>query len=178
MRDAPDDLPEWAAAVAQRLAFFARGQPRRRAAMRALARTLAALRRRCVEPGGAERVLAEFLEACLVLVTAAVAVRPDLAGLRLGLAGLCALARAELVGGKDDRPLLAAEAPLRDLPGAAGAAAGVPGRAVFLAAVAGLPEEAGPAAVMLVNDLAATGWDLPGAALEVAAGLRRLAPAG
>ena len=51
----------------------------------------------------------------------------------------------------------------------------VPGRAVFLAAMAAqMPSEAQAAAAMLVNDLATLGRDLPRAALEAAAGLRVL----
>lgn len=47
----------------------------------------------------------------------------------------------------------------------------VPGRVIWLAAMAArVPDQEGPAAVMLVNDLAAVGQDLPLRAFRKAAG--------
>jgi hypothetical protein len=69
----------------------------------------------------------------------------------------------------DDRPLLAAADDALPWPIAA-----LPGRVVFLAAMAEhMPDEAPAAAAMLVNDLATLGFDLPRLALEAAAGQPR-----
>ncbi len=55
----------------------------------------------------------------------------------------------------------------------------VPGRVVFLAAMAAqMPEEEGAAAVMLVNDLAAVDPDLPLRALQAALGTDGANPPG
>jgi hypothetical protein len=161
------EAPAWAEAVASRLAFFARGRPGARRERRALRRLLRDLRRRAAAPGGPEAALAAFCGACLALAEAAVAARPDLAGFRAAFAHLCGLARAELASACDDRPLLAAVAALPDpVPWPA---AQVPGRVVFLAAMAAqVPDAEAEAAVMLVNDLVALGRDLPGAALAAA----------
>ena len=97
----------------------------------------AALRRRVP-------ALRAYLHACLDQLAAAA---PE-------LAGLCAVARAAVEGDADDRPVNAAAAAMP------GFAAMVPGRVVWLAAMAGSAEEAG-AAAMLANDLAAVGGDLP-----------------
>jgi hypothetical protein len=180
MRDPFEDLPGWAAATAWRLDFFARGRPGARRRRRALRQVLRALRPRLAEPGGADAALAAFCEACVALAEAGAAARPDLAPFRPVLARLCALARAELAAGKDDRPLLAALDALQAQPIAVPwPVAQLPGRVVFLACmVEQLPAEQAGAAAMLVNDLATLGLDLPRLALEVAAGLRRLDPPG
>jgi hypothetical protein len=172
MRDPFDDLPPWVAAVAWRLDFFARGKPDARRRRRALRQILRALRPRLAAPGGEAAALADFCEATLVLAEAGVAARPDLHAARSALARLCALARAELAGGKDDRPLLAAAEAAQDtLPWPVAA---LPGRAVFLASMAQhVPDEAPAAASMLVNDLATLGLDLPRLALEAASGQPR-----
>ena len=124
----------WAGAVAARLAFWGQDVPAEAPA------------------------LLPFLHACLDLLEQAGA-----HGLPPGaLADLCALARAAIGGDADDRPVNAASAALRGLPGPAGWAASVPGRVVFLAAmVAQLPEEQGGAAAMLVNDMAAVDAAMP-----------------
>jgi hypothetical protein len=90
------------------------------------------------------------------------------------VARLCALARAEIAGSKDDRPLLAASEALQAAqPGMPWPLAALPGRAVFLACMAQhVPAEAPAAAAMLANDLATLGLDLPRLALEEAAALR------
>lgn len=166
-------LPAWAAVVVARLEFLARGRAGARRDRRALRRCLRALRARLAEPGGAEAALADFCAACVSLAAAGVAARPDLVGFGPAFARLRALAEVELAGGCDDRPLLRAVEALGAVPDAAFWAAQVLGRAVFLAAVArDAPEVEGEAASMLVNDLAALGRDLPGAALAVASGLR------
>jgi hypothetical protein len=175
MRDPFEDLPRWAAAVAARLEFFAGGTPGARRRRCALRRTLAALRPRLAAPDGTGAAFGAFCEACLALAESALAARRDLAPFRPVFAHLCALARAELAGGADDRPLLAAARGLESLHQPLPWAAAIPGRVVFLAAmVARMPSEEAAAATMLVNDLAALGCDLPGAALEVAAGRRLL----
>lgn len=108
-------------------------------------------------PAGVPALL-PFLHACLDLLAQA-----PVPGLPPAvLAGLCALARQAIDGDADDRPVNAAAAAWRELPGAAGWAASVPGRVVFLAAmVAQLPEEQAGAAAMLVNDLAAVDAAMP-----------------
>jgi hypothetical protein len=130
---------------------------------------LRALRPRLAEPGGADAALAAFCEACVALAEAGAAARPDLAPFRPVIARLCALARAELAAGKDDRPLLAALDALQAQPIAVPwPVAQLPGRVVFLACmVEQLPAEQAGAAAMLVNDLATLGLDLPRVALVV-----------
>lgn len=127
-------MPQWAEAVAARLAFWGQDVPAEAPA------------------------LLPFLHACLDLLEQAA-----VPGLPPGaLAELCALARAAIGGDADDRPVNAASASLRTLPGPAGWAASVPGRVVFLAAmVAQRPEEQGGAAAMLVNDMAAVEAAMP-----------------
>lgn len=127
-------MPPWAGAIAARLAFWGQEVP--------------------AEPPP----LLPFLHACLDQLEQAAA-----RGLPPGaLAGLCTLARAAIDGDADDRPVNAASAELRTLPGPAGWAASVPGRVVFLAAmVAQMPEEQGGAAAMLVNDMAALDPAMP-----------------
>ncbi len=105
--------------------------------------------------------LRDWLNACLDQVEAVAA----------EVAPLCALARAAIDGDGDDRAVNAAAA------GMAGFAAQVPGRAVWLAAVAaGLPEEEGAAAARLADDLAAVGVELPlrAWAAALAAGSREI----
>ncbi|BDG75144.1 hypothetical protein [Roseomonas fluvialis] len=171
MHDRFAGLPGWAAAVAWRLDFFARGRPRARHRRRALRRTLQALRARSATPDDEARALAAFCNACLGLAQAGVAARPDLMVFAPAVARLCTLARDEIAGSRDDRPLMVAlEALLAaqpDMPWPLGA---LPGRAVFLANMAQhVPAEAPAAAAMLVNDLATLGADLPRLALEAAA---------
>jgi hypothetical protein len=130
-------MEEWAAAVASRLAFFGQSVPAGTPALR------------------------PFLLACLDLLEQAAA-RPRLAPLGDVLPGLCALARTAIAGDCDDRAVNAAAAAARELPGVCSAAASVPGRAVWLAAMAAqVPDEQGAAAVMLVNDLAAVDAGFP-----------------
>lgn len=129
-------MEDWAAAVASRLSFFGH-----------------------MVPAG-DPALLPFLRATLDLVEQA-ALRPDLAPVRTALPGLCALARQAIDGPCDDRLVNAASAALRALPGPAGWAASVPGRVVWLAAMAQVPEEQGGAAVRLANDLAAVDEKLP-----------------
>ena len=139
-----EDVPRWAAAVATRLAFLARRH-----------------RSRVPLPGRATP-LRPFLVACLDLWEHAVAARPELAALRAEAGILAGMARAAIDDDPDDRPINARTADLMGLPGVAGFAARVPGRVVWLAAMAAsLPEEEGAAAVMLVNDLASIDLDLP-----------------
>ncbi|CAH0144844.1 hypothetical protein [Roseomonas sp. CECT 9278] len=165
-----DTLPGWAAAVACRLEFFARGQPRARQRRRALRRALRALRQHLAVVGDGA-ALAAFCHAALRLAEAGLAARPDLAAHRPGFGGLCALARAELAAGRDDRALVAAAQAAAALPVAMPwPLAALPGRVVFLASVADtLPDEAPAAAAMLANDLATLGHDLPCLALAAAA---------
>ncbi len=130
-------MAEWAEAVASRLEFFGQAVP------------------------AGTPALGPFLLACLDLLEQAAA-RPRLAPVRAVLPGLCALARTAIAGDCDDRPVNAAAAAARELPGVCSAAASVPGRAVWLAAmVAQVPDEQGAAAVMLVNDLAAVDAGFP-----------------
>ena len=134
-------MAPWAEAIAARLAFWGQDVPADAPA------------------------LLPFLHACLDLLEQAA---PP--GLFPGaLQALCALARAAIAGNADDRPVNAAAASLRTLPGAAGWAASVPGRVVFLAAmVAHLPEEQAGAAVQLVNDMAAVDEAMPRLAWQAA----------
>ena len=139
-----EDVPRWAAAVAARLEFL----PRRR--------------RSRVPVAGHTTRLRPFLTACLDLWQQAVATRPELAELRGEAGKLYDLARAALDGDLDDRAINTLAAGLMGLPGVAGFAARVPGRVVWLAAMAAsLPEEEGAAAAMLVDDLATIDPKLP-----------------
>jgi len=164
-------LPPWATSVAVRLAFFARQRGGTAADDRQLLETLDALRRRTAEPAGDDRALRHFLDACLALLADTAATHPALGAIRDDLAALTCLARTAIEGDCDDRPLLERERALEELPGAvAFAASRVPGRVVWLAAMAAqVPDEEGAAAAMLVNDLAAVGADLPLRALQAAA---------
>lgn len=167
--DASGALPAWAASVTGRLAFFARNHRGRPAADHALMTTLAALHQRTASPADNSRVLQRFLRACLTLFAEAAGARPDLAGFRNELEALCDLARQALDNDCDDRPVNARAREFDDLPGAMCWVAHVPGRVVWLAAMAAqVPEEEGAAAVMLVNDLAAVDPDLPPRALQAA----------
>ena len=161
----PDDndpdagLPDWAAAIATRLRFFARS----RAERAALAPALALLR------GGIP--LPRFLAACLATFEETVATKPGLAPARTELLTLCAMARDAVATGCDDRAVIARAAPLMNQPLPIGVAAYVPGRVVWLGAMAALvPSEEAGAATMLVNDLAAVDPALPYRALRRAAG--------
>ncbi len=169
MRDPFQDLPAWAAAIAVRVDFFARGRPRAGRQRRALWRTLRGLRAQRDNPGA----LAALCDAALWLTEAGLAARPDLAPFRPAVLRLTALARAELAATKDDRPLLAAlEAEQARDPALPWWLAALPGRVVFLAA---MPAEAqAEAATMMVNDLCALGADLPLALLAVVAQPRSL----
>jgi hypothetical protein len=127
-------MDDWAGAIASRLGFW--GQE---------------------VPADAPALL-PFLHACLDLLEQAAVdgLPPD------ALPPLCALARQAIDGDPDDRAVNAAAAALRELPGAASCAASVPGRVVFLAAMARhLPEEQAGAAAMLANDMAAVDRNLP-----------------
>jgi hypothetical protein len=171
--DAPSDpeagLPPWAGAIAGRLDFFARRGRNRRTATRALTTVLAATRERAAAPGGSDRLLQGFLRACLALLADAASTRPDLADIRGELEVLIGLARTALDNDCDDRPVLIRSKATMDLPGVPGWAARVPGRVVWLAAMAAqVPGEERGAAAMLVNDLAAVGPDLPLRALQAA----------
>ncbi|MBU8542562.1 MULTISPECIES: hypothetical protein [Roseomonadaceae] len=149
-------MPTWLAAVAQRLHFMARRRRGRRRAGRRLAAVLALLRQQAAGPDGQAAVLERFLQACL-----------DLLEPRPGLAVPLALARDALAG---DRTALRRLETLEPDPGADYWAACVPARIAWLEAVAReVLAEQGAAAAMLVNDLAATGRDLPLRALEAAA---------
>lgn len=167
MRDPFHDLPAWAAAIAARVDFFARGQPRAQHQRRALRRVLGAIRR------DNPAALVTLCDAALRLTEASLTARPDLAPFRPALLRLTALARAQLAGAKDDRPLLAAQdAEQAHDPALPWWLAALPGRVVFLAA---MPEqEQAQAATMLVNDLAALGADLPLALLAAMAQPRSL----
>ena len=130
-------MKDWAEAIASRLEFFGQAVP------------------------AGTPALGPFLFACLDLLEQAAA-RPRLAPVRDALPGLCALARTAIAGDCDDRPVNAAAAAARERPGVCSAAASVPGRAVWLAAmVAQVPDEQGAAAVMMVNDLAAVDAGYP-----------------
>jgi hypothetical protein len=162
-----EGLPTWLECVADRLEFLASQQPQCDETG-GLATVLDALRRRAASPQHRDRVLQDFLRACLDELAAAARARSDLSGIRGELDMLCGLARTALDTDCDDRPLLARESALTALPGPAGwSAIRVPGRVVFLAAmVATLPDEECPAAVMLINDLAAVDFDMPLRALQ------------
>jgi hypothetical protein len=162
-------LPAWAASVAARLAFFARDHRGRPFADHALMTTLAALHECTAAPADNNRVLQRFLRACLTLFAEAAGARSDLAGFHKELEALCDLARQALDSDCDDRRVNARAREFDDHRGAMCWVAHVPGRVVFLAAMAAqMPEEEGGAAVMLVNDLAAVDPDLPLRALQAA----------
>lgn len=145
----------WVSATARRLAFFGTDPLDLLAAVEAVV-----LR----DPDAALR---GFLCACLDLLEEALpqgAARDD-------ILAMATMARAEIAAGCDDRAILAREEALMDQPAPIAAAAMVPGRVVWLAAMAAqVPDQEGPAAVMLVNDLAAAGSALPLRALVRAAG--------
>jgi hypothetical protein len=167
MRDPFHDLPGWVAAIAGRLVVFSRGLPGARRRRRDLRRVLRDLRGRIAAAGDAA-ALDALGDAALRLTESGVAARPDLAAFRGAVARLCALARAELAAGRDDRPLLAAmEVEQAAHPGMPWPLVALPGRVVFLAAME--PAMRAEAAVMMVNDLAALGEDLPLVALAAAA---------
>ncbi|MBR0657079.1 hypothetical protein [Plastoroseomonas arctica] len=170
MRDPFAELPAWAEAVARRVTFLAQGTPGARRQRRALRRALRDLHPRLTAPGGDAEAADAYCHASLELAEAAVAVRPDLADIRPAFARLCVMARAELAGSRDDRGLLAELNRLEDPGGLPHGLMRVPGRVVFLAALAGTsPEDAAGAAAMLASDLASLARDLPCAALVAAA---------
>lgn len=161
-------LPRWVECIADRLQFITRKHPRRKEIARDLTALVAAVSRRIASPQEDGRLLQDFLRACLDEFAAAVHGRPELAEARGELGTLCDLARRALEAGHDDRPVIQAQWSM-DLAGFAGAAAYVPGRVVFLAAmVAEVPDEECAAATMLVNDLAAVDIDLVLRALRAA----------
>ena len=167
------DLPGWARAYADRVLGLARRRRGLRRTRRALGDALAVLRLRAMTAEGEARALRAVLDACLDLFEKSVVTRPAFLPFLAEARALCALARAELDGGADDRALLARQDAWPAMPAEVFFALRVPGRVVFLAALArGLPAEAPTAAVMLVNDLATLRRDLPLRALE--AGLRPL----
>jgi hypothetical protein len=154
-------LPGWAEAVGQRLVFFAAPSAAEVGA------TLIVLRERVAVSPDSARLLRRFLDACLAIFATEVARRADLAEHRAELDALCDLARAALDGDRDDRPLLARVEALLGQPGPVRFIARVPSRVVWLAAMAAeVPSEEGPAAAMLVNDLAALGLEMPLRALQ------------
>ncbi|SFK78091.1 hypothetical protein [Falsiroseomonas stagni] len=145
----------WVSATAQRLAFLG-------ADPLALLDAVDAVVSR--DPDAALRA---FLDACLDLLDEALPPGDASAAIM----ALSAMARAEIAGACDDRAILAREESLMDQPAPIPFAATVPGRVVWLAAMAArVPDQEGPAAVMLVNDLAAVGQDLPLRAFRKAAG--------
>ncbi|TIT21891.1 MAG: hypothetical protein E5W70_15045 [Mesorhizobium sp.] len=161
-------LPTWAAAIADRLDFF-RSRHFSKHSSSELTVVLAALRRRVAAPGGGDQALRAFLHACLALLEEAAASRMDLASISRDLARLCNMARTSLEGDCDDRPLMDYEDNMKGLSGASRWAARVPGRVVWLAAMAAeVPDAEAEAAVMLVNDLSAVDADFPLRALRVA----------
>ncbi|WP_027057993.1 hypothetical protein [Mesorhizobium loti] len=161
-------LPIWAAAIANRLDFFRRRYSGKRSTSEFTV-VLDALHRRVAAPGGEHQALLAFLHACLALIEEAAASRTDLAGIARDLATLCDMARTSLDGDCDDRPLIAHEDNMKGLSGASRWAARVPGRVVWLAAMAAeVPDAEGEAAVMLVNDLASVDAGFPLRALHTA----------
>jgi hypothetical protein len=143
----------WLSATAQRLAFLG-------ADPLALLDAVAAVAAR--DPDAALRA---FLHACLDALEEALPEGPS----RAEILALAAIARAEIAGSRDDRAILAREEALMNEPAPIPFAATVPGRVVWLAAMAAaVPEQEGPAAVMLVNDLAALSPGLPLRALKAA----------
>jgi hypothetical protein len=148
--------------MADRITYLARRQPRADPVRREIATTLRDLHG-CIGAGGADRLLDQFLQRCLDLVSGTAAGQP-------GIDVLCELARAALSGERDDRAVLAYAETLPAAPGPLSYARRIPGRVVWLAAMAKSPEgdEAGTAAALLVNDLAALGSDLPLRTLQAA----------
>jgi hypothetical protein len=163
-------LPIWAMAIANRLDFFRRVHSSKRN-ISELTVVLDALRHRVATPGGEHQALRAFLHACLTLLEEAAVSRTELAGIARDLETLCDMARTSLNGDCDDRPLIAHEDNIntKGLSGASRWAARVPGRVVWLAAMAAeVPDAEGEAAVMLVNDLASVDADFPLRALHTA----------
>jgi hypothetical protein len=157
------ELPGWAEATGQRIAFLLRRRGGARAEVDAVFTRL-----RRSDP---DEALRRYLHACLDLLADAVAAHRETTVTREDIAGLCAMARAAIAGDCDDRALNARARPLAAHSGVAGFAALVPGRVVWLAAMAAqMPDEEGAAATMLVNDLAAVDAGLPLRALRAAAG--------
>ncbi len=161
--------PAWAASVAMRLEFLADRHRAGRVNREELRAVLAEFGHRLDAPGGGDLVLQRFLRACLTVVSGAAQTHPELALIRDDLEELCALARTAIESDRDDRAVLARARALENRPGAmVWAAACVPGRVVWLAAMAvAVPSEEAAAAAMLVNDLSAVGFDLPPRALRI-----------
>lgn len=152
--------PAWASATANRMTYLARRQPR---AFRQETATILRDLDGCIATGGADCLLDQFLHRCLDLISSNTAGQP-------GIDVLCDLARTALSGERDDSAVLAYAETLPAGRGPLSYARRIPGRVVWLAAMANLPEddEAGAAAAMLVNDLAALATDLPLRALQAA----------
>jgi hypothetical protein len=143
----------WLSATAQRLAFLGADPIALLDAVQA-----AAAREN-------DTALRDFLHATLDLLEPSLPPGPA----RAEILALAAIARAEIDGACDDRTILAREDALMDKPPPIPFAATIPGRVVWLAAMARqVPDQEGPAAVMLVNDMAALGRDLPLRALRAA----------
>jgi hypothetical protein len=155
---------DWVAAVDQRLRWLARRRRGRRAMLRRLTRATVMLSRD--RPAS----LRGFQHACLDLLEAAMAIERTLAPARGELANRLALARAALAGDETARRALERREDEAGLDGDAFWAGRVPGRVVWLAAMAAaVPAEVSPAAVMLVNDLQTLGRDAALCAMEAAA---------
>lgn len=175
-------LPSWCTSTVDRITFHASRQadgtgcnPSSRPILidygSDLEITVAALYQRFATPGNEAPLLRDFLGACLVQLMRVAAIKPELNDIQPDLAALCTVARTALVTDLDDREVLRRAGNLVDLPGQAGFAARVPGRVVWLAAMAAsVPEEAAAAAAMLADDLAAVDPSLPLAALRDAIG--------
>jgi hypothetical protein len=162
-----------------RLSFLAE---RHRTAAPALARIDAAIGA-ATRPGAPpidwDRVRHRFLGGCVAALTDVVAARAEFEAVRPMLRAACDAAVATLRavspaqgGAALDNGLRRVEhlaAPLADAHGVLGWAARVPSRAVWAACMAALvPDEEATAVLMLINDLAAVGGDLPGTALAAA----------
>lgn len=157
--------PDWLAAVDQRLRWLARRRRGRTVMLRRLARAMASL------PQGDPTLLERFQHACLHELEGAMTEKPALMPAREELAQRLVLARAALAGDDAARRTLERREDEMFLGGAAFGAGRVPGRAVWLAAMAAAaPEEVMPAAVMLVNDMQTIARDATLRALEAMAG--------
>ncbi|MBR0650431.1 hypothetical protein GXW78_12215 [Roseomonas terrae] len=157
-------MPDWVAAVDQRLRWLARRRRGRAAMLRRLTRAMAAL------PHDDPALLERFQHACLQRLEAAMAANPVLMAAREELAHRVALARAALAGDEEARRALERREDEMFLGGDAFGAGRVPGRAVWLAMMAkAVPEEIMPASVALVNDLQTLGRDATLRALEAMA---------
>lgn len=157
--------PDWMRAVESRLRWLARRRRGRRVLQRRLGRAVAALS----QDGAAS--LVRFQDGCLRILEGAVQAREVLGDAREELTLRMMLARAVLGGDEEARRSLERREDEVVLGGEAFWAGRVPGRVVWLAAMAAaVPDQVAPAAVMLVNDLTSLGRDAPLRALEAAAG--------